>query len=175
MSGTNTINPETLMQFQRADEIINEATHAYAAEQSKNAMLLAQVRQDAAQKFAKDTNSIIQQVSDQYKTYLSRTGQHPDDIDTRGTTKLSLYRNPIVTPDGNYIGRFSYREMYDIYTAESQKACSNAGEMLRLLGFKISSAKTRYNGDVDHTDRNEPKYHHGCYFTFAAEELNKKK
>ena len=175
MSGTNTINPLTLTQFQRADEIINEATHAYASEQYKNAMLLAQVRQDAAQKFAKDTNSIIQQVSDQYKNYLSRTGKHPDDIDAVGTTKLSMYRNPIATPEGNYIGRFSYREMYDIYTAESQKACSNAGEMLRLLGFKISGANTRTYHDVDHTDRNEPKYQHGCYFTFATEELNKKK
>lgn len=175
MSGTNTINPETPLKFQRADEIINEATHAYAAEQSKNAKLFAQVSQDAAQKFAKDTNSIIQQISDQYKSYLSRTGKHPDNIDAIGTTRLSMYRNPIVAPDGNYSGRFNYREMYDIYTAESQKACSNAGEMLRLLGFKISGAKTRRNGDVDHTDHNEPKYQHGCYFTFATEELNKKK
>jgi len=174
MSASEKINTD-LLEFQRADEIINHATLAYEAEQSKIAMLQIQVRQDAAKKFAQDTPLIIQGVSDQYKNYLSNTGQHPDYIATRGATRLSMYRNPIATPDGKYNGKFSYPEMYDIYAAESQKACVNAGEMLRQLGFKISDAKTRQSNDVDHTDRNEPKYQHGCYFTFAAEELNKKK
>ena len=177
MSASENMNPE-LQQFQRADDIINQATLAYEAEQSKNAMLKAQVRQDAAQKFAKDTPLIIKEVSDKYKSYLSRTGEHPNVIDTRCESRLSMYSNPIVTPKGALIGKFNFREMYDIYTAESQKACSNTGEILRQLGFKITGAQYLRYGEIDYIDstaREEPKYQHGCKFIFAAEELNKKR
>jgi CRISPR/Cas system CMR subunit Cmr6 (Cas7 group RAMP superfamily) len=64
-------NPE-LQQYQRADEIINLGTLAYEAKKQQKAMLQAQVRQDAAQKFANDTPKIIKEVGDQYKNYLSR-------------------------------------------------------------------------------------------------------
>ena len=76
MSASEKINTN-LLEFQRADEIINMATLAYEADQSKIAMLQIQVRQDAAKKFAKDTPLIIQEVSDQYKNYLSNTRATP--------------------------------------------------------------------------------------------------
>ena len=44
MSASEKINTD-LLEFQRADEIINHATLAYEAEQSKIAMLQIQVRQ----------------------------------------------------------------------------------------------------------------------------------
>lgn len=164
-------NPE-LQQYQRADEIINLGTLAYEAEQSKIAVLKAQVRQDAAQKFANDTPKIIKEVGDQYKNYLSRNGEHPDDIKAVGDSRISMYRNPIVSSNRS-LGDLYYNEMYDIYVAESQKACANTGKMLKQLGFKVTDAYTRQLYDIDTTDGQDPKYHHGCIFKFAAEELNK--
>lgn len=102
--------------------LLISGTLAYESDQSKIDMLKAQVREDAAQKFAKDTQLIIKDVSDTYKTYLSRFGEHPDVIDTQGESKLSMYRNPIFTPKGAFIGKFHYHEMYDIYVGESEKA-----------------------------------------------------
>jgi len=173
--GASNSASDNLQQFQRADEIINLGTLAYDAKQQKNAMLLAQVRQDAAQKFANDTPKIIQEVGDQYKRYLSRNGQHPDEIKAVGDSRISIYRNPIVNQKNKFLGDFTFHDMYNIYPTESQKACANTGEILKQLGFKIISANTRTYGDIDTTDREDPKYHHGCIFKFAAEELNKKK
>ena len=166
-------NPE-FQQFERADEIINLGTLAYETKKQQKAMLEAQVRQDAAQKFANDTLKIIKEVGDQYKNYLSRNGEHPDNINAVGDSRISMYRNPIVTLNSS-VGDLYYNEMYDIYVAESQKACVNTGKMLKQLGFKVTDAYTRQLYDIDTTERQDPKYHHGCIFKFAAEELNKKK
>jgi len=173
--GASNSASDNLQQFQRADEIINLGKLAYEANQQKNAMLLAQVRQDAAQKFANDTPKIIKEVSDQYRSYLSRNGQHPDEIKAVGDSRISIYRNPIVNQKNKFLGDFTFHDMYEIYSSESQKACANTGEMLKQLGFKIISANTRKYDYTDATDREDPKHHHGYIFQFAAEELNKKK
>jgi hypothetical protein len=85
-----------------------------------------------------------------------------------------MYRKPIVSSNRS-LGDLYYNEMYDIYVAESQKACANTGKMLKQIGFKVTDAYTRTHYDIDTTDGQDPKYHHGCIFKFAAEELNKKK
>lgn len=168
MSHTNTNNTkfdvETLSQFQRADEIIHEAKLAYNAEQQQRAMILSQVRLDAAQKFRQDNTTIINQVAEDYKTYMSRTGIHPDYVKTVGKTNLSIYRNPFVEPSGKYSARFGYHDINDIYLEESQKVCQNTGEMLKMLGYKITKANTQEY--VSHEDRNNPVFIHACTFTF---------
>lgn len=175
-TANNNITVESLQQFQRADEIINEATLAYETEQSKRAMILSQVRQDAAQKFAKDNTTIINNVSKGYKDYLSNRGVHPEQIRVLGDTRLSIYRNPIVEPSGKYAplaSMFGYHDTYDVYSAESQKACANTGEMLRMLGYKVASANTDTNDDISFDD-GRPTFQHKCKFTFAASEQARK-
>ena len=177
MSAPENMNPE-LQQFQRADEIINEATLEYETEQSKRAMILQQVRQDAAQKFAKDNTTIINNVSKGYKDYLSNRGVPPEQIRVLGDTRLSIYHNPIVEPSGKYVplaSMFGYHDTYNVYSTESQKACANTGEILRMLGYKVASANTDTYNDLLFDERSGPTFQHRCKFTFAAEELNKKK
>jgi len=176
MSAPENMNPE-LQQFQRADELINEATLEYETEQSKRAMILSQVRQDAAQKFAKDNTKIINLVSKGYKDYLSNRGNHPEQVSALGDTRLSIYHNPIVEPSCKYVplkSLFGYHDIYDVYSAESQKACANTGEMLRMLGYKITSANTDTYNDILFDDRCGPTFQHRCKFSFDASEKTKK-
>ena len=175
-TANNNITVESLQQFKRADEIINEATLAYETEQSKRAMVLSQVRQDAAQKFAKDNTTIINQVSNSYKDYLSNRGVHPEQVGALGDTRLSIYRCAVVDSSCEYAplaSMFGYHDIYSVYSAESQKACANTGEMLRMLGYKVASANTdTYNNIL--FDGGRPTFQHKCKFTFAASEQAKK-
>jgi hypothetical protein len=160
----NTINPETLTQFQRADEIINEATLIYNTQKQQEASILSEIRLDAAQKFQQDSTSIINQVAKNYKEYISRTGEHPTDIKVCGATKLSVYHNPIAEPPSGKKFNFWISDTMDIYKEESQKACEHTGQILKMLGYKVIKAHTQKNTSED-INRNL-HFTHDCQFWF---------